>query len=162
MLPEQRRLSVAGVDALPGTAFRAVLAAPDVGSCADAVAHSTASPIVPSASCDRIALGQAEWRSDFRIALFGTRKRTDNRRWYADIWRADGSFVLFANAGRGWRVGARDGGLSYPRHVLLPLSGFLADVGTGIDFGPLGVYVAQPVTGPSQPPRVFLRLGHRF
>jgi hypothetical protein len=64
---------------------------------------------------------------------------------------------LFANAGRGWP---------------LPPSGKLweapafgtwrTDVGGGLDFGTVGVYVAQAVGEPGHAPNLYLRLGRRF
>jgi hypothetical protein len=114
------------------------------------------------AGCDAIMLLQAEWKGDFRIALFGANERTDARRWYADGLRADGTWIIFANSGRGWLVGDRDGELTYPRGSAPVFDGFRTDVGVGLDFGILGVYVAQPLQGDSNTPRVFVRLGARF
>jgi len=44
-----------------------------------------------------------------------------------------GSKRLFADAGRGWRVGARDNGLTYSRTSFPPLSTFRSDIGFGLD-----------------------------
>jgi hypothetical protein len=160
-LPAQRRLSVSGVDALPGYGFRAPLGAPDVGTCNTSPQPEYTAQGRPVA-CDRILLLQAEWAGDFRIALFGREQRTDDRRWYADGLRADGRWVVFANSGRGWRVGEQDGGLSYPRGVVPLFEGFRSDIGVGLDFGYFGVYVAQPLNGPARVPHTFMRLGRRF
>ncbi len=160
-LPPQRQLSVSGVDALPGYAFRALGGEPDVAMC-NTLPESTFAERGRPASCDRIALVQAELKGDFRVALFGADKRDDDRRWYADGLRADGSWVVFANSGRGWLTGPRDGGLTYPRSAIPSLSTFRSDVGVGVDFGMLGVYVAQPLSGATTTPRVFVRVGARF
>jgi hypothetical protein len=105
---------------------------------------------------------QAEWAGDFRLGLFGRTPRTDDRRWYADGLRADGRWVVFVNSGRGWLVGPRDDGLSFPRGTAPLFRGFRTDVGVGLDFGVIGAYVAQPLTGDDAAPRAFLRLGRRF
>jgi len=160
-LPAQRRLSVSGVDALPGYAFRGLAGTADVGMCNTRSEAEFAAAGRP-ALCDRILLVQAEWRGDFRVALFGTERRTDNRRWYANGLTADGSWSIFANSGRGWLVGSREGDLSFPRGSFPLIAGFRSDVGVGLDFGVLGVYVAQPLQGPVRTPRVFARLGARF
>lgn len=160
-LPAQRRLSVSGVDALPGYAFRAPLGMPDVGTCtvqSDAAFTAQGRP----AGCDRILLMQAEWAGDFRIGLFGRARRTDDRRWYADGLRADGRWVVFVNSGRGWLVGPQDEGLTYPSGRLPFFEGFRSDAGVGLDLGIIGVYVAHPLNGANRTPRTFVRLGRRF
>jgi hypothetical protein len=114
------------------------------------------------ARCDRMLLVQAELKGDFRIALVGAERRADDRRWYADGWRADGSWVVFANTGRGWLVGDRLGSLAYPQAQLPSPSTFRSDVGVGVDFASFGVYVAQPLNGENRTPRFFMRVGTRF
>ncbi len=160
-LPAQRRLSVSGAGALPGYAFRGLEGSADVGMCNTASESEFAAAGRP-ALCDRMLLLQAEWRGDFRIGLFGRAQRTDNRRWYASGLTADGSWSIFANTGRGWLVGPNEGDLDVPRSRVPLVTGFRSDVGAGLDFGVLGVYVAQPLQGPVRTPRVFARLGARF
>jgi hypothetical protein len=160
-LPAQRQFSVSGVDALPGYAFRGIAGDIDVGMC-NTLPESTFNERGRPAACDRMVLLQAELKGDFRVALFGAEQRQDDRRWYADGFRADGSWVVFANSGRGWLDGPRDGALQYPRSTMPSLSTFRSDVGVGVDFGTLGVYVAQPLSGGSSTPRAFLRIGARF
>ncbi len=164
-LPAQRKLSVSGVDALPGYGFRSLEGNVDVGMCNVRSQAEFAAAGRP-AGCDAMMLLQAEWKGDFRIALFGANERTDARRWYADGLRADGTWIIFANSGRGWLVGDRDSNgdneLTYPRGSAPLFDGFRSDVGVGLDFGILGVYVAQPLQGDSNTPRVFVRLGARF
>lgn len=160
-LPAQRRLSVSGVDALPAYAFRGLSGDADVGMCNTHPETDFAAAGRP-AMCDRILLLQAEWRGDFRVGLFGTAQRTDNRRWYASGLTADGSWSIFANTGRGWLVGPREGDLSFPRGSFPLVDGFRSDFGAGLDFGVIGVYLAQPLQGPVRTPRVFVRLGARF
>lgn len=160
-LPAQRRLSVSGVDGLPGYAFRAPLGTPDVGTCTR-LSPTEFTAFGSPAGCDRILLLQAEWAGDFRLALFGREPRTDDRRWYAEGLRADGRWVVFVNSGRGWLVGPRDDGLSFPRGTAPLFRDFRTDVGVGLDFGVLGAYVAQPLTGGDATPRAFVRVGRRF
>ena len=71
-------------------------------------------------------------------------------------------WVLFSDIGRGWLVGAQDGGISYPSGLLPPLASYKTDVGLGIDFGGLGVYAAKALTDGSQGPRLIVRLARRF
>lgn len=160
-LPPQRQLSVSGVGALPGYAFRGLTGDVDVGTC-NVLPEEEFSARGRPAGCDRILLLQAEWKGDFRISLFGAERRTDDQRWYADGLRADGTWVVFVNSGRGWLVGPQDNGLSYPRGVIPLYEGFRTDAGVGLDFGDLGVYVAEPLQGSRRVPRVFVRLSSRF
>lgn len=160
-LPAQRQLSVSGVDALPGYTFRTPIGTPDVGTC-NVRSEADFAALGRPAGCDRIMLVQAEWAGDFRVGLFGREQRTDDRRWYTDGLRADGSWVVFVNSGRGWLVGSQDEGLTYPSGRIPFFEGFRSDVGVGLDLGILGVYVAHPLNGENRTPRAFVRLGRRF
>lgn len=160
-LPMQRRVSVSGIDALPGFDFRRTIANPDAGTCAtgdDAVYVQLGRP----AQCDRILLLQAEWKGDFRIRLFGDGDHFGDRRWSISRLGGDGSWVVFANTGRGWLVGdSPNAGLS--RTGKLPsLSTWRSDLGGGFDFGNFGVYLAEAVSQGGLQPNVYVRLGHRF
>ena len=86
-------------------------------------------------------------------------------RWYTSRFSADGTWVVFANSGRGW----------IPRNVLdlgegeegesdfIPaIRTWRTDIGGGFDFGSFGLYVAKAVTNGSEKPNFFLRLGRRF
>jgi hypothetical protein len=157
-LPAQRRLTVSGLDALPGYDFRRLREgdAMDVGTCATGSDAGYALVGRP-AQCERIALLQGELAGDFRVLLGGDPGALGDRRWVLERLRFDGRWVLFANAGRGWP---------------LPPSGKLweapafgtwrTDVGGGLDFGTVGVYVAQAVGEPGHAPNLYLRLGRRF
>ncbi len=160
-LPAQRRLSVSGVDALPGYGFRQQYGVLDVGMCNTSDEIDYAASGRP-ALCDRILLAQVEWRGDFRVALFGAKQGDGDRRFYTDGVRADGSFVIFANAGRGWRVGEESDGLIYGRASIPRIGTFRSDLGAGVDFGLFGLYVAQPLSEPREQPRLFVRVGQRF
>lgn len=160
-LPAQRQLSVSGVGALPGYPFRGLTGGTDVRMC-NTLPAAQYDALGRPARCDRMLLVQAELKGDFRVALFGTERREDDRRWYADAWRADGSWVLFANSGRGWLVGERSGSLTYPKAQLPSPGTFNSDFGVGVDFASFGVYVAQPLNGENRTPRFFMRVGTRF
>jgi hypothetical protein len=163
-LPVQRRLAVSGIDALPGFDFRRSLGSADAGTCAtgnEALYAGLGRP----AQCDRIALVQVEWKGDFRMNLFGNESLGD-RRWSIG-GRADGTWVIFANSGRGWLVGEQNGTpdvntLRYTRNSIPPVDGWRTDLGGGFDFGSLGVYVAQAVSQSGLSPNVYVRLARRF
>lgn len=148
-LPLERRLSLGGPGSIPGFDFRSA-AGTDVGTCASGVA-----PPGRPAQCERIALAQLEYRGAFRLS-WTTERGTHSR------LRADGAWVFFADAGRGWTVNASGYALDLGRAQLPPLSTYRTDLGVGLDFGWLGVYVAKAVSLPSEPANVFVRAGHRF
>lgn len=153
-LPIERRLSVDGPGSLPGFGFRSNHTGFDVGNCN----IGTAVPGMP-ALCDRIVLAQMEYRGDLKIDVNGD---------WQDFLRAhrdghgDLSWVMFADAGRGWRVGTPLGNLTYSNGTLPPLSTYRTDIGLGLDVAGIGFYCAKALSSPSEPPNFFLRLRHRF
>lgn len=149
-LPLQRRFSVDGPGAIPGYDFRSPAAANSL-TCTDG-----AVPGMPS-QCDRMLLGQLEYRGDLHFNLFADWEDDDYMRRHSD-----GVWVFFADAGRGWLIGTPDNSLTYGRGDLPPLSTFRADLGLGLDFDIIGVYVAKAVSGPSEPANFFVRIRHRF
>ncbi len=160
-LPMQRRLSVSGIDALPGFDFRRTLGNPDAGTCAtgnDAVYVQLGRP----AQCDRMLLLQAEWKGDFRIRLFGDRDYLGDRRWSLSRLGGDGSWVVFANTGRGWLVGDATNDGRYGKGSVPGIGTWRSDLGGGFDFGTVGVYLAEAVSQGGLQPNVYVRLGHRF
>jgi len=71
---------------------------------------------------------------------------------------------VFADAGRAWAV-ARPG-VSGP-DVLPPdgfpaLSTYKTELGVGLDFGPLGFYLAKPLNQANRDVTFTLRMGRRF
>jgi hypothetical protein len=156
-LPLQRRMSVDGPGALPGFDFRSGRAGVDVGTCSGAI------PVYGQPTqCERVALAQVEYRGDFSID-FGA-DWADGPHYLRRAGRASGAWVLFADAGRGWKVSptTTGDGLNYSRTVLPPLSTFRTDVGAGLDFGGFGFYCAKSVSSPTEPANFFVRLRHRF
>lgn len=153
-LPMQRRLSVGGPGTLPGYDFRrAWRVDPDVLTCG-----GTVLPGAP-ALCDRMMLFQAEFRSDFGIGWVRDDGRDD---WWRPGLNRRASWVLFADAGRGWNVGVPDGATTYSKHALPDFSTFRADIGAGIDFGSVGIYLAKAATTAREPMNVIVRVQHRF
>lgn len=171
-LPVQRRFAVSGIDASPGFDFRRTLGATDVGTCATGD-EATYVVLGRPAQCERMALLQVEWKGDFRINLFGD--DDSDRRWRFGRRGADGTWVVFANSGRGWLVNrpVPAGGtltdadraadpLFYGRNKVPDASTWRTDIGGGFDFGDFGVYVAQAVSQSGLSPNVYVRLGRRF
>jgi hypothetical protein len=150
-LPLQRRLSIDGPGTVPGFDFRSAEDG-DVGTCATATA-----PAGRPAQCERIGLAQLEYRSDLRIS-FSDRRDGERR----TRFRADGAWIFFADAGRGWLVNAPGTALNFGRHDLPPLSSYRTDIGAGLDFNLLGIYVAKALSVPQEQLNVFLRVRHRF
>jgi hypothetical protein len=151
-LPLERRLSVEGPSLLPGFDFRDVDGTFDTGSC------TVGAPLGRPAECDRIAVAQVEYRGSLHMD-FGD-WREDNGRYIGA--HSDGSWVMFADAGRGWMVGPASGDMTYPRGVLPPTSTFRSDLGVGFDFGGFGLYAAKAVSPSREPVNFFLRLHRRF
>ncbi|MBC8088020.1 MAG: hypothetical protein H7Z40_12200 [Phycisphaerae bacterium] len=158
-LPAQRRFSVSGADALPGYDFRSKTGPTDVGTCASG-SDSLYSALGRPAQCDRVLLVQAEWKSDFHFSLFGN----DDAGWglLNHRIRADGTWVVFMDSGRGWLIGDGESALHYGISSLPALDTWRTDVGAGLDFGSFGVYIAQSISDTNLKPNVFIRLGRRF
>lgn len=153
-LPTQRRLSVGGPGTLPGYAFRQADLNPDVLQCSNGV-HQAGMP----AQCDRIALAQVELRSTF---FAGSLRDDGPDDWWRPGFNHRLNWVLFADAGRGWRVGSVEGGATIGKGELPPLGSFRVDLGAGVDFGGFGLYWAKAVRDASEPVRFIVRLEHRF
>jgi hypothetical protein len=168
-LPMQRRLSVDGPGVMPGFGFRA-----DRGSSVEDVGTCATGPTFPGrpALCDRIVLAQAEYRGDLHFDFspdweVGDAAPTPDdprsaHRAHAHHFHSDGTWVVFADAGRGWLVGPPSGTLTYERDRLPPLGTFRTDIGAGFDFGGVGFYVAKALSVTKEPARLFVRLRHRF
>ncbi|PYP77412.1 MAG: hypothetical protein DMD35_14840 [Gemmatimonadetes bacterium] len=150
-LPLQRRLSIDGPGTIPGFDFRTTEGT-DVGTCSE----GTAPPGRP-AQCERVALTQLEYRSDLRVSV--TRGRGTARR---TRLRFDGAWVFFADAGRGWLVNAPNSSLNIGRHDLPSLSSYRTDIGAGLVFERVGVYMAKALSVPNESVNVFVRIRHRL
>ncbi len=160
-LPLQRRFSVSGVGALPGFDFRRVIGEKaDVGTCATSSDADYAALGRP-AQCERMLLLQAEWKGEFRFKLFGRDERFGDRHNVINRLTADGSWVVFANSGRGWLLGDR-GDLRVGTGRVPDTGTWRTDLGGGLDFGGFGFYVAQAVSQSGLSPNFFVRLSRRF
>ena len=103
-------------------------------------------------------MAQVEYRGSLHIDIGDWRE--DAGRYVGA--RTDGSWVMFADAGRGWMVGTPSGDTTYPNDILPPTRTFRSDIGLGFDFGGLGIYAAKAVSDPDEPVNFFLRLHRRF
>ncbi len=150
-LPVQRRASVGGPDPLPGYGFRDL-------SCGGANI-----PGAP-ALCDRVVVAQAEYRTHlgFDFGPGWVNDWGDEESDYEPFHVSGPDIVVFADAGRAWSVGTAAGQI--PSDQWPALSTFLTDLGIGLDFGPLGFYLAKAVgQGASARDVTFtVRMGRRF
>jgi len=159
-LPMQRRLSIGGPGAVEGYDFRRVpTGEADVFTCGGVTDEWFGGP----AMCERMALAQVELRQpigfDWKFA--------------GDDWRIGvndrPSWVLFADAGRGWNrsvevpfLSPATNAATYAGSWLPPISSFRTTLGAGIDFGSFGLYAAKAVSSGDEPMNLLLRAGRRF
>jgi outer membrane protein assembly factor BamA len=154
-LPLERRFALGGAGTLPGYDFRNSFRGPDVLSCNGGPEQIPGQP----AQCDRMLLGQIEFRHDSRIRLFGRRDPDGAQRFRVD---RDVAFVGFLDGGRGWIAGPRLGEIRYPSGAIPSLNTFKYDAGAGVDLHYVGVYLAKSLTDWSNPVNIVVRLRHRF
>jgi hypothetical protein len=150
-LPLERRLSIDGPGTVPGFDFRSA-GLRDEGTCSE----GTAPPGRP-AQCERVGLAQVEFRNDFRLSINAGRGASRGTK-----LRAEGAWVVFADGGRGWLVNSPGSSLNVGRHDLPPLSSYRTDIGAGLDFDYIGVYLAKALSDPDEQLNMFLRVRHRF
>lgn len=147
-LPLQHRMAVGGPDPLPGYAFR------------DMACGGTA----PAAQglCDRALIAQAEFRTHlgFDFGPDWANDWGDETDDYQPFHVSGPDVVVFADAGRGWLTGTNPGAVSSDR--LPALRTFSADLGLGMDFGPIGFYLARAVDAGEHPVQFTVRMGRRF
>ncbi len=153
-LPLQRRLELGYPDPLPGYAFRQF-------SCG-----GSAAPGQP-ALCDRALLVQAEFRTHLGFD-FGPDWASDwgdaSDEHYEPFHVSGPDLVVFADAGRAWSV-SRNGSAGpdiIPADRLPALNTFRTDIGVGLDFGPLGFYLAKPLERSDRSVTFTVRMGRRF
>ena len=153
-LPLQHRHSIGGPGAVEGYDFRRATRDPvDVFTCG-----GIADWPGRAALCDRVVVAQLELRQEFDLDFFRT-DRAD--KWWRPGFNTQGAWVLFADAGRGWRVDDGGDGIEYSNGIP-PLSTFRTTIGAGLDFGSLGIYFAKALSTGSEPMNVIVRLGRRF
>lgn len=151
-MPLQRRFSLDGAGTMPGYDFHSPNALRELTCVSGGYV-----PGIPG-QCDRMALAQIEYRGDLHFGLF-----TD---WDNDDYSRNssgGGWVFFADAGRGWLVGTPGDSLTFDKNKLPPLSTFKTDLGIGLDFSSVGIYMAKAMNSPTKEPvNFFLRIRHRF
>ncbi len=152
-LPLQRRVSLGYPDPLPGYGFRQF------------ACDAWALPGAP-ALCDRSIVAQAEFRTHLGLD-FGPDWVSDwgtGDEHYEPFHVSGPDLVIFADAGRAWAV-ERDG-ISGPDVIpadrLPALSSYRTDIGIGLDFGPLGFYLARPLEQAEHSLTFTVRMGRRF
>jgi surface antigen Omp85-like protein len=150
-LPLQQRLSTGGPDPLTGYGFR--------HSACNSAIIDPAFAGTQVAACDRVILAQAEYRGHLSLHWsYGASAPEDEGA--KSLFALQGpDLVVFADAGQAWLVGGGPGRL--PADRLPTLGSWLADLGLGVDWGGLGLYVAKAVTA-GERLRFTLRLDHRF
>ncbi len=164
-LPMQRKLSVSGPGSLAGFAFRQE--SPTLVNISECTV--TQLPGTP-ANCDRMLLAQLEFKGSLDFNLFndifdradaGVPLGYQPRPKKSSRLRS-GHWVIFADAGRGWIVGASPlPDMAYSGKIP-ELSTFRTDAGVGFDFGPVGLYYAKAMSDQQRPGVFFLRLHSRF
>ncbi len=147
-LPIQRRLSLGGVDLLPGYRFRRFTCAPPGFS----------DPALP-ALCDRAFIVQAEFRSRFTLGLGWEYRDRDDRDLRRFIGIEEADLVVFSETGDAWLSGNGPGHV--PNNRIPSVRDWKADVGAGIDAGGIGIYLVKALTH-GEPLRCFVRLERRF
>ncbi len=150
-LPLQRRVALGYPDPLPGYGFRQF-------SCGgDGVAGTPA-------LCDRLLIGQAEFRTHLGLDIgpdWASTDWTDDQTDRYEPFHVSGpDLVVFADAGNAWLVGDAPGRI--PAGKLPALGTFKADIGVGFDFGPLGLYLAKPLARGMTDVTFSVRMGRRF
>jgi hypothetical protein len=155
-LPLQRRLELGYPDPLPGYSFRQF-------SCGGSGLIFDGQP----ALCDRALVLQAEFRTHLGFD-FGPEWASDwgdaGDEHYEPFHVSGPDLVVFADAGRAWSV-ARNGSAGpdiIPADELPALSTFKTDIGVGLDFGPLGFYLAKPLDHADRSVTFTVRMGRRF
>ena len=168
-LPPQRQHALGGEGSLPGYALFSL----DCGARERRVIRRTPEPSADDPEffgaygCDRFVLGQVEFRGDLSFRVDLGRRDRDDAQAGEDEWgegdldehdlRADFGWVLFADVGRGWTRSAALDAFFRDEETAV-------DVGGGILLGPLGLYLAVPVTDVDRSGGVnfFIRLNPRF
>lgn len=157
-LPLERRFSVGGPGTIPGYDFRQTTPGGDALTCGEPVEL----PGRP-ALCDRVALGQVEYRHDLHLHLFGDWGAESAGGGWSWSFYHPLQWVVFADAGRGWLLHryAADGTI-VPASGIAPLGTFKTDVGVGLDADIVGVFLAKSITDWGNSLNFQVRLRHRF
>lgn len=153
-LPLQRRLSIGGPGALDGYDFRRNWYDPsDVFSCGGIGAWDGRPTL-----CQRAALAQLEIRQSLDFDWYDW----ERGRWWQPGGDVTPSWVVYAEAGRGWPAPDSPTADLEADAGMPPFKSFRTTVGMGIDFGSLGVYLAKAAGNSEEAANVIIRLGRRF
>ena len=152
-LPTERRLSLGGSGTLPGYSYHQAARTPDVLQCSNGFVQAGT-----PGQCDRVLLAQVELRSRL---LAGVLRDDGPDDWWRPGLNHTVQWVLFADGGRGWSVNASNPAGVSPGS-LPAFNSFKVDIGAGVDFGGLGLYIAKAVSDGGDAPRLFVRLERRF
>jgi hypothetical protein len=151
-LPLQRRLSLGYPDPLPGYSFRQF-------SCG-----GSDLPGQP-ALCERALVAQAEFRTHLGFD-FGPEWASDwgdaGDEHYEPFHVSGPDLVVFADAGLAWSVSQPGAPDNIPSDRLPAAGSYRTDLGLGLDFGPLGFYVAKPLEHSDRSVTFTVRMGRRF
>ena len=165
VLPPQFQRAIGGVGTLPGFG----LFQGSCGSRDNAVFHVTPDtaggpnvlsdePMLPAYGCDRVVLGQLEYRGGFGLDPWDHDDEDDSdEEWWEDIEEVDleADWAFFVDVARGWS----NGDMTFATRADTET---MADVGIGILFDQAGIYAAIPITGDDHSLRVTARLERRF
>ena len=155
-LPLERRFSVGGIGTVPGFDFRQYDAGTvDVSQCSSSGTPPPGNP----AQCERVAVGQLEYRQEMPFFNFLNARPIRLR---GIGFTVEPTAVAFVDAGRGWLVGPEFSDLQYSSRSVPRFGTFRTDIGLGLDLGLIGVYVAKAVSSSKEPANVFLRVRRRF
>jgi hypothetical protein len=148
-LPWQRRFALGRPDPLPGYGIRE-LRCEGIGA------------QVAQAGCDRFLFAQAEFRTHlgFEFGPDWADDWGDGEGDYEPLHVSGPDIVVFADAGSAWLVG--DGPGLVPEDRLPALRTFKTDIGLGLDFGPIGFYLARALDRSGREVMFSVRMGRRF
>jgi hypothetical protein len=147
-LPVQRRLSLGGLDLVPGYAFRA-------STCAPVGFNDPAN----AALCDRAIFTQGEFRHRLPLRVGYTYRDQEHKELDRFFGIDEVYLVVLGDAGMAWLTGEGPGRV--PNNRIPNLDEWKADLGVGFDAGWIGAYIAKAVTD-GEPVRFFVRLARRF
>ena len=122
---------------------------------------------LPAEEPERTRRGRALANALARLVDSGRRRallvaRVDGEPVHFGTSHGDVSWVMFADAGRGWLVGDTTQEMTYASDRIPPTSTFRTDAGLGLEFGSFGIYAAKPMSASKEPINYFVRLRHRF
>ncbi|HEX6939321.1 MAG TPA: BamA/TamA family outer membrane protein [Longimicrobiales bacterium] len=143
-LPPQRQHVLGGEGSLPAYGRM-------VFDCGARAAGPAEDGLLRYYGCDRLALVQIEYRTDFPFGRGWGRKLG----WDIDLGETPG-WVVFFDAGRAWTERAARHGRTEGQ------DDFAVDVGAGLRLGRLGVYWAAPLSGGEDRINFFVRIGSRI